>query len=70
MNKSDIVGRLPKRLGLTRSAAESAVNAVLDSMAEALAKEDAVRFAGFRTNRTKSREAQSGRNAVLSKRLQ
>ena len=53
MNKSDIVGRLAGRMGLTRSTAESAVDTVLGAIAEALAKEEAVRLAGFGTFRTK-----------------
>ena len=53
MNKSDIVGRLAGRMGLTRSTAESAVDTVLGAIAEALAKEEAVWLAGFATFRTK-----------------
>ena len=49
-------------MGLRRSAAESAVDTVLEAIAEALAKEEAVRLAGFGTFRTKSRAARSGRN--------
>ena len=62
MNKSDIVGRVADRMGLTRSAAEGAVDTVLESIAEALAKEEAVRIAGFGTFATKSRSARTGRN--------
>ena len=62
MKKSDIVGRVAKRMGLTRSAAEGAVDTVLESIAEALAKEEAVRIAGFGTFATKSRNARTGRN--------
>ena len=47
MKKSDIVGRVAKRMGLTRSAAAGAVDTVLESIAEALAKEEAVRIAGL-----------------------
>ena len=62
MNKSDIVGPLAGRMGLSRSAAESAVDTVLEAIAEALAREETVRFDGFATFRTKSRAARSGRN--------
>ena len=54
MKKSDIVGRVAKRMGLTRSAAEGAVDTVLESIAGALSKEEAVRIAGFGTFATKS----------------
>ena len=62
MKKSDIIGRVAERMGLTRSAAEGAVDTVLESIAEALAKEEAVRIAGFGTFATKSRNARTGRN--------
>ena len=57
MNKSDIVGRLADRMGLSRSAAERAVDTVLEAIAEALAKEEALRLAGFGTFRTTNRAA-------------
>ena len=41
MKKSDIVGRVANRMGLTTSAAEGAVDTVLESIAEAVAKEQA-----------------------------
>ena len=62
MNKSDIAGRLADRMGLSRSGAERAVETVLEVIAEALCKEEAVRLAGFGTFTTKSRAARSGRN--------
>ena len=43
MNKSDIVGRVADRMRLSKSAAEGAVDTVLEAIAEALAKEEAVR---------------------------
>ena len=62
VNKSKIVGRVADRMGLTRSVAEGAVDSVLEAIAEALAKEEAVRIAGFGTFTTKSRSARTGRN--------
>ena len=62
MNKSDIVGRMADRMGLSKSAAEGAVDTVLEAIAEALAKEEAVRIAGFGTFATRGRSARTGRN--------
>ena len=62
MNKADIIGRVADRMRLSRSVAEGAVDTVLEAIAEALAKEEAVRIAGFGTFATKSRSARRGRN--------
>ena len=62
MNKSDIVERLAGRMGLSRSAAERAVDTVLEAIAKALAKVEAMRLAGFGTFRTTNRAARIGRN--------
>ena len=62
MNKSDIVGRVAGRMGMSRAAAERAVDTVLEAIAEALAREEPVRLAGFGTFTTKSRAARTGRN--------
>ena len=62
MKKSDIIGRVADRMRLRKSVAEGAVDTVLETIAEALAKEEAVRIAGFGTFATKRREARTGRN--------
>ena len=62
MNKSDIVGRVAGRIRLDKSVAEGAVDTVLEATAEALAKEEAVRIAGFGTFVTRRRSARTGRN--------
>jgi len=45
MNKSQIAERLAGRMGLSRSAAAGAVDAVLETIGEALAKHEEVRIA-------------------------
>ena len=69
MNKSDIVGRVADRMRLSKSGAESAVDTVLEAIAEALAKEEAVRIAGFGTFATRSRGARTGRNPRTGERV-
>ena len=69
MNKSDIVGRVADRMRLSKSAAEGAVDTVLEAIAEALAKEEAVRIAGFGTFATRSRSARTGRNPRTGERV-
>ena len=62
MNKSAIVARVAARLGLDKFTAEGAVETVFEAIAEGLAKEEAVRIAGFGTFGTRSRAARTGRN--------
>lgn len=69
MNKSDIVGRVAGRMGLGKSAAESAVDTVLGAIAEALAREETVRIAGFGTFSTRRRSARAGRNPRTGERV-
>ena len=62
MKKSDIAGRVADRIGLSRSAAGNAVDAVFGSVGEALGNGEEVRIVGFGTFTTKSRSARTGRN--------
>ena len=62
MNKSQIADRLAGRMGLSKSAASGAVDAVFETIGEALAKSEDVRIAGFGTFTTRSRPARTGRN--------
>ena len=62
MNKSEIVGRVAGRMGLSKPAAEGAVDTVLTAIGEALAKGEDVRIAGFGTFATRTRRARTGRN--------
>ena len=69
MNKAAIVARVATRMGLNKFTAEGAVDTVLEAIAEALAKEEDVRIAGFGTFRTRSRAAREGRNPATGERV-
>ena len=62
MNKSQFADRLAGRMGLSRSAAAGAVDAVFETIGEALVEHEEVRSAGFCTFATKHRPARTGRN--------
>ena len=62
MNKSQIADRLAGRMGLSKSAAAGAVDAVFETIGEALAKSEDVKIPGFSTFTTRSRPARTGRN--------
>ena len=62
MKKSDIAGRVADRIGLSRSAAGNAVDAVFEAVGEAMANGDEVRIARFGTFGTRNRQARTGHN--------
>ena len=62
VNRSNITARAASRIGVARSAAGDAVDAVFEAIAEALARGEDVRIAGFGTFGTKRRPARTGRN--------
>ena len=62
MRKSDIASHVADRTGIGRSAAGEAVDAVFAAIAEALARGEDVRVAGFGTFGTRNRPARAGRN--------
>ena len=62
MKKADIIARVAGQAGMSTSATEGALDAVLDAISEALAKEEVVRIAGYGRFATKDRRAQTGCN--------
>ena len=62
MNKVQLVASVAEKAGLNKKDAEKAVAAVLDTVVEAVAKEEAVRLVGFGTFEVKERGARTGRN--------
>ena len=62
MNKADIAAAVADRIGLSRSDAARAVDAVFGIVAEAIQDGDDVRILGFGTFATTTRPAGVGRN--------
>ncbi len=62
MNKVDLINKVVEKSGLKKKDVEIAVNAVLDSISEALSEGDKVQLIGFGTFETRKRKARSGRN--------
>ena len=55
MNKVELIAAVAEKSGLSKKDAEKAVSAVLDSVVEAVAKEDKVQLVGFGTFEVKKR---------------
>lgn len=62
MNKSQLVRHVADETGLSGSAAEAAVNAMLSGIAGSLARNEAVSLFGFGTFSARQRPARTARN--------
>lgn len=62
MNKAELSAAVAAKADLTRKQAEAAVNAVVDSIGEALKGGDKVQVVGFGTFEVKDRPARKARN--------
>ena len=69
MNKSDLVTNVSSIAGLTRKEAEKAVDAVLDSITNALQEGSEVRLIGFGTFLVASRAQTEGRNPKTGEKI-
>ena len=62
MNKQELIGAVADVSGLSKSDASKAVEAVFESIGDALKKGDEVRLVGFGTFSVSKRKASTGRN--------
>lgn len=62
MNKADLIAIVAERAGLTKAAAQDAVNATLAAVKDELAKGGKVALPGFGSFEVRSRAARTGRN--------
>lgn len=62
MNKQELIGRVAETAGLSRGDAIKAVEAVFDTVSDALKSGEEVRLVGFGTFSVSKRKASTGRN--------
>jgi DNA-binding protein HU-beta len=62
MNKQDLIAKIASDTGATKNSAAAAVDSLLEGIARALKKGDAITFVGFGTFRTSQRKARTARN--------
>lgn len=62
MNKAELISKVAEKGGFTKKDSEKFVNAVFDSIQEALIKGDKVQLVGFGAFEVKQRPARMGRN--------
>ncbi|ROQ90728.1 HU family DNA-binding protein [Desulfosoma caldarium] len=62
MTKADLISRMADEAGITKAAAEKALNSFLNAVADSLAKGDKVTLVGFGTFSVAERAEREGRN--------
>ncbi len=62
MNKSELIDKIAEKSGLNKTQSGEALNAIMDSIGEALEAGDNVSLVGFGTFSVKERAARTGRN--------
>jgi nucleoid DNA-binding protein len=62
MNKHDLVSKIAKETGLTKTTAAAAVESLIDGITRSLKRGDSVSFVGFGTFKVSNRKAHVTRN--------
>lgn len=62
MNKTELVAKVAEKTGITKKASHECIEAVLDSIEEALVSGEKVQLVGFGTFEVRDRKARQGRN--------
>lgn len=70
MNKSELIDAMAEKAGLSKAQANSALNAMVESIGAALKKGDTVSVIGFGTFNVRARQARSGRNPRTGETIQ
>jgi DNA-binding protein HU-beta len=70
MNKGELIEKVAKNSGLSKTDADKALSSILDAIAEAVATEDKVTLIGFGTFSLSERAAREGRNPQTGETLQ
>ena len=70
MNKGDLIEKVAKECGLSKTATDQALNSVLDAITGAVAAGDKVTLIGFGTFSVSARAAREGRNPQTGETIQ
>ena len=62
MNKTELVEKVAESAGLTKTQAEAAINAFVETITDGLKAGDKITLKGFGTFEVRQREAREGRN--------
>ena len=62
MNKQDVVAKIAKDTGITKTNAVAVIDSIIDGITKSLKKGDPVSFVGFGTFKISNRKARTARN--------
>ena len=62
MNKQELISKISKDTGITKSSAAAAVGSFFEGITKSLKKGDSITFVGFGTFKTSQRKARMARN--------
>jgi nucleoid DNA-binding protein len=62
MNRQEVVAKIAKEIGVSKTNAAAAVDSILDTITKSLKKGEPVSFVGFGTFKTANRKARTARN--------
>jgi DNA-binding protein HU-beta len=62
MKKQDLIAKIAKDTGISKTAAGAALDSAIDGIRKALKKGDSITFVGFGSFDTRVRKARTGRN--------
>ena len=62
MNKQELIAKLVKDTGITKTTAGAAVDSMIDGITKTLKKGESITFVGFGTFKTAQRKARTARN--------
>ena len=69
MNKTELIAAVAEKAGISKKDADSAVNAVMHTIVEAVAKQDKVQLVGFGTFEVRERSERKGRDPRTNKEI-
>ena len=70
MNKTELINAVAEKAGLSKKAAEAAVNATLSAITEGLKSDEKVQLVGFGSFEVKKRAERVGRNPKTKEAIQ
>lgn len=69
MTKAELIETIAKKAGLSKAAAEKALNSTTEAIAKCLKKNDKITLTGFGTFSISKRKARSGRNPQTGEKI-
>ena len=69
MNKTELIAAVAEKAGISKKDADSAVNAMIDAVVEAVAANDKVQLVGFGTFEVRERSERMGRDPRTGKEI-